>query len=73
MTGKDVGCMIKAPFGTSYAIAKLAPNGDEVVERISNFVVKGNKLHLDKLHLQGSSGGKIGVSNLFEMARDLGR
>lgn len=46
--------------------------GDELVEGIANFIVKDGNLYLDKLHLQGSKGRKVGVSNLFEIARDLG-
>ncbi len=47
--------------------------GDEVVEGISNFKVVGNKLHLNRLHLQGSSASKIGRANLWNMAKDLGK
>lgn len=47
--------------------------GDETVEGITNFTVKDGKLYLDKLHLQGSSAGKIGREKLWEMAKDLGR
>ena len=47
--------------------------GEEIVEGISNFLVKDGKLYLNQLHLAGSSGGKVGRSALWEMAKDLGR
>lgn len=67
-TGKFVKILVKEDDIMIFS----AKFGDEVVEGISNFIVKDKKLYLDKLHLQGSEGGKVGISNLFEMARDLG-
>ncbi|WP_430967046.1 hypothetical protein [Spongiimicrobium sp. 2-473A-2-J] len=43
------------------------------MEAISNFKVVGDKLYLNKLHLEGSSAGKIGRANLWEMAKGLGK
>ena len=47
--------------------------GDEVVEGMANFKMVGDKLHLNGLHLQGSSAGKVGRVNMWEMAKDLGK
>jgi len=47
--------------------------GNETVEGVTNFIVKENQLHLNQLHLQGSSGGQIGRQNLWKMAKDLGK
>ncbi|HRB72190.1 MAG TPA: RHS repeat-associated core domain-containing protein [Flavobacterium sp.] len=47
--------------------------GDETVEGITNFTVKGNKLHLNQLHLQGSSSGQVGRANLWNIAKELGK
>lgn len=33
----------------------------------------GDKLHLNGLHLQGSSAGQVGRSNMWNMAKDLGK
>ncbi|MCS4300659.1 RHS repeat-associated protein [Chryseobacterium sp. BIGb0232] len=47
--------------------------GDEVVEGITNFSVKNDKLYLNQMHLQGSSAGKVGRSSLWNLAKDLGK
>ncbi len=47
--------------------------GDEAVEGIANFKMVGDKLHLNGLHLQGSSAGQVGRSNMWNMAKDLGK
>jgi hypothetical protein len=46
---------------------------DENVQGITNFIVDDEVLYLDKLHLQGSEPGKVGIYKLREMAKDLGR
>lgn len=47
--------------------------GDETVEGIANFKLVGDKLHLNGLHLQGSSAGQVGRTNMWNMAKDLGK
>ncbi len=47
--------------------------GDETIEGMANFKMVGDKLHLNGLHLQGSTGGQVGRANLWNMAKDLGR
>ena len=46
---------------------------EEIVEGIPHFAVKDRKLYLTQLHLQGSSGGKVGREALWNIAKDLGR
>ncbi len=47
--------------------------GDELVEGIANFKVAEKRLHLNGLHLQGASAGKVGRTTLWDMAKDLGK
>ncbi|MTI25798.1 leucine-rich repeat domain-containing protein, partial [Fulvivirga kasyanovii] len=51
---KEDGVMI---FSAKYA--------DEVIQGISDYRVHGDKLYLEGLHLQGSSGGNVGVKTLY--------
>ncbi|NIF07853.1 hypothetical protein F3J23_20705 [Chryseobacterium sp. Tr-659] len=46
---------------------------EEIVEGITDFAVKDGKLYLNQLHLQGSSGGKVGREALWNIAKDLGK
>lgn len=47
--------------------------GDEIIEGITNFTVKNDRLYLNQMHLQGSSAGKVGRSSLWNLAKDLGK
>ncbi|GAA4160711.1 hypothetical protein GCM10022217_25170 [Chryseobacterium ginsenosidimutans] len=47
--------------------------GTETVEGVTNFSVKDGKLHLNQLHLQGSSAGMVGRQALWNIAKDLGK
>ncbi|MEG1592638.1 hypothetical protein [Chryseobacterium sp.] len=47
--------------------------GNENIGIVTNFAVEGKTLHLNQLHIEGSSGGKVGRENLYKIARDLGR
>jgi len=47
--------------------------GNETVEGVTNFSLKDGKLFLDKLHLEGSSAGKVGREALWNMGKDLGK
>ena len=47
--------------------------GEETVEGITNFAIKDNKLFLNGLHLEGSSGGEVGRAALWKLAKDLGK
>jgi hypothetical protein len=47
--------------------------GTETVEGVTNFVIEDGKLFLNKLHIQGSSGGKVGRAALWDIAKDIGK
>lgn len=47
--------------------------GDEVVEGITDVIVKDDALILHQLHLQGSKAGDVGRHALWDIAKDLGR
>ena len=50
-----------------------AKYNNEIVEGTSHYRVEEEILYLDKLHLEGSTPGKVGRKALWEMAKDLGR
>jgi len=70
---KGVGNLVKIGEISDDVIIFSSKFGDEAVQGVSNFKVVGDKLLLDKLHLQGSAAGEIGRANLWNMAKDLGK
>lgn len=72
-TVKSAGSLVKIMHVEDDILMFSSKVGKETVEGITNFTVKEGKLYLNKLHLQGSSAGKVGRESLWEMARDLGR
>ena len=73
--GKAVKVLVQIVENDRGAIRFVSKIGTESVEGIANASLKNGKLYLDGLHLGGSENAvrNIGVKNLFEMARDLGR
>ena len=47
--------------------------GNETVEGIASFVVDSDRLILKQLHLQGSEANQVNRSNLWAIAKDIGR
>jgi hypothetical protein len=56
-----------------YRKRAYAEIGYETIEFIANVTKEGEKLILKNLHIQGSEAGEIGVKNLYEVARQIGR
>ena len=69
--GSKISSLISSTTSEGGVIIFTAKFGSETVEGTTNIVIQGDKLYLKKFSVAGSSGGKVGVSNLFDMARDL--
>jgi len=50
-----------------------ARHGDELIEVMAAFRKDFGTLYLERAHIEGSSAGRVGIRQLFEFARDLGR
>jgi hypothetical protein len=47
--------------------------GNYNIEAITHFKIRGDRLFLDQLHIEGAAAGKIGRNALWEMAKNLGK
>jgi hypothetical protein len=79
----DVGIGVQAVESAALEVTLIARDkdvihylvkiGEEEIDVMANMVKDGSKLVLNRLHIGGNSAGKIGVKNLYNAAREIGR